>query len=163
PQLRVASGYLPPSAAHWFGTDEIGRDLLSRIMLGIRYTWLPGLAVILFSLAVGSIVGLVSGAIGGKVDWLIQLIVAPVLSAPATRRRLAVIAALGRGLANPMIAMAISWWPWYARICRDEVRRLVVRPHIEAASIAGVRGPRLALKYILPGVTPSLVVAATLH
>jgi peptide/nickel transport system permease protein len=162
PQLRVAGSYLPPSAAHWFGTDEIGRDLLSRVMLGVRYTWLPGLAVILLSLAVGTAIGLVSGAAGGKVDWLIQRTVDLFLVVPATLSALAVIAALGPGLVNTMIAVTVSWWPWYARICRDEVRRLAVRPHVEAARVAGAHGPRLVLKYILPGVTPSLIVAATL-
>ena len=162
PQLRVAGAYLSPSAAHWFGTDEIGRDLFSRVILGVRYTWLPGLAVIGFSLALGSLVGLISGLMGDKVDLVIERIVDLFLVLPATLIALAVVAALGPGLVNTMIALAIFWWPWYARISRDEIRRLKARPHVEAARMAGVRGPRLVLRYLLPGVVPALVIGASL-
>ncbi|RNJ41421.1 ABC transporter permease [Mesorhizobium erdmanii] len=162
PQLRVAGAYLPPSVEHWFGTDEIGRDLFSRVILGVRYTWLPGLAVIGFSLALGSLVGLISGLMGDKVDLVIERIVDLFLVLPATLIALAVVAALGPGLVNTMIALAIFWWPWYARISRDEIRRLKARPHVEAARMAGVRGPRLLLRYLLPGVVPALVIGASL-
>ncbi|RUV63900.1 ABC transporter permease [Mesorhizobium sp. M5C.F.Ca.IN.020.29.1.1] len=162
PQLRVAAAYLPPSAAHWFGTDEIGRDLFSRVILGIQYTWLPALAVIGFSVAVGSLVGLISGLIGGKVDLVIQRIIDLFFVVPGTLVALAVVASLGPGLVNTMIAVAIFWWPWYARISRDEIRRLKARPHVEAALIAGVRGRRLLSRYLLPGVVPALLIGASL-
>lgn len=162
PNLRVGDGYQPPSGAFWFGTDEIGRDLFSRIVIGVQYTWLPALAVVLFSLVLGSAIGLVSGTAGGKTDMIIQRSTDLVLILPATLIALVVIASLGPGLANTMIAIAIVWWPWYARLSRDEVRRLVARPHVEAARIAGARGSRLMLRYLLPGVVPSLIVAATL-
>ncbi len=162
PQLRVAGAYLPPSAGHWFGTDEIGRDLFSRVILGAQYTWLPALAVIGFSLTVGTLVGLISGLMGDKVDLVIQRIVDLFLVLPASLIALAVVASLGPGLGNTMIAIAIVWWPWYARISRDEIRRLKARPHVEAARIAGVRGPRLLLRYLLPGVVPALLIGASL-
>ena len=162
PGLRVAEAYLPPSGAHWFGTDEIGRDLFSRIILGVQYTWLPGLAVIIFSLIVGAAIGLIAGASGGRVDQVIQRLIDLFLVLPSTIIALAVVAALGPGLVNTMIAIAIFWWPVYARISRDEIRRLNTRPHVEAARIAGVRGPRLLLRYLLPGAVPALLVAATL-
>jgi peptide/nickel transport system permease protein len=162
PQLRVAGAYLPPSAAHWFGTDEIGRDLFSRVILGVQYTWLPALTVIGFSLIVGSLVGLVSGLAGGKVDLVIERIVDLFLVLPGTLIALAVVASLGPGLVNTMIALGIVWWMWYARISRDEIRRLKARPHVEAARIAGVRGPRLLLRYLLPGVVPALLIGASL-
>ncbi|MET3900732.1 peptide/nickel transport system permease protein [Devosia sp. UYZn731] len=162
PQLRVDAAYLPPTLAHWFGTDEIGRDLFSRVILGVQYTWLPGLGVILFSLIFGSIIGLIAGSAGGRIDMLIQRVIELFLVLPSTLIALAVVAALGPGLFNTMIAIAIFWWPWYARISRDEIRRLQKRPHVEAARVAGVRGPRLLLRYLLPGAIPSLLVAATL-
>ncbi|TPI78468.1 ABC transporter permease [Mesorhizobium sp. B2-8-9] len=162
PQLRVAAAYLPPSARHWFGTDEIGRDLFSRVILGIQYTWLPGLAVISFSLVVGSLAGLISGLMGDTVDLVIDRIIDLFLVLPSTIIALAVVASLGPGLVNTMIAIAIIWWPWYARISRDEIRRLKARPHVEAARIAGVRGPRLLLRYLLPGVIPALLIGASL-
>jgi len=161
PQLRVGGAYLPPSGLHWFGTDEIGRDLFSRVILGIQYTWLPTLAIIGFSLAVGTLVGLIAGLRGGKVDLVIERTIDLFFVVPGTLVALAVVASLGPGLVNTMIAIAIFWWPWYARISRDEIRRLKARPHFEAARIAGVRGPRLLLRYLLPGVAPALLIGAS--
>jgi len=162
PMLRVAEAYLPPGGAHWFGTDEIGRDLFSRVVLGIRYTWLPGLAVIVIALAIGTVVGVFAGMVGGWVDTALQRVVELFLVLPSTLIALAVVAALGPGLVNTMIAITIFWWPWYARMARDEVRRIRARPHVEAARIAGVKGPRLMFRYLLPGAVPALLVAATL-
>jgi peptide/nickel transport system permease protein len=162
PQVRVAAAFLPPSGVHAFGTDEIGRDLFSRVILGLQYTWLPALALIAFSLTVGSIAGLLAGAFGGWVDLVVLRLVELFLVFPSTIVALAVVAALGPGLLNTMLALAIFWWPWYARIARDEVRRIAARPHVEAARIAGVPPLRLLLRYLLPGVVPSLLIAATL-
>lgn len=162
PMLRVAAAYQPPSAPHWFGTDEIGRDLFSRIILGVRYTWLPGLAIIAISLAIGTVIGVFAGMVGGWVDALLQRVVELFLVLPSTLIALAVVAALGPGLVNTMIAIAIFWWPWYARMSRDEVRRIRARPHVEAARIAGVKGPRLMFRYLLPGAVPALLVSSTL-
>ena len=162
PQLRVAVAFQPPSVEHWFGTDEIGRDLFSRVILGVQYTWLPGLILIGFSLIFGSLLGLISGLMGDRVDLVIQRFTDLFLVIPGTLIALAVVASLGPGLVNTMIAIAIFWWPWYARISRDEIRRLKARPHVEAARIAGVRGPRLLLRYLLPGAAPALLIAASL-
>jgi peptide/nickel transport system permease protein len=162
PQLRVAAAYLPPSAEHWFGTDEIGRDLFSRIVIGIQYTWLPALALVLISLVVGTCVGMIPRLISRRLDMLAQWVAEFFLVMPSTLVALAIIATLGGGLTNTMIAMGIAWWPWYARISRDELRRLNGRPHVEAARIAGISGPRLLLRYLLPGALPALLVAATL-
>lgn len=162
PLLRVGEAHLAPSAVHWFGTDEIGRDLFSRVLLGVQLTWLPALAIIGFSLVLGGLIGLVSGAVGGWVDLAIQRVVDLFLVLPSMLVALAVVATLGPGLFNTMIALAIFWWPWYARITRDEIRRLKARPHVEAAEVAGVRPVRLLLRYLLPGAVPALVVAATL-
>lgn len=162
PMLRVADAYQAPDLVHLFGTDEIGRDLFSRVLLGIRYTWLPGLAVIAIALVIGTTIGVFAGMMGGWVDMVVQRIVELFLVLPSTLIAIAVIAALGPGLVNTMIAITIFWWPWYARMSRDEVRRIRSRPHVEAARIAGVRGPRLMLRYLLPGAVPTLLVAATL-
>lgn len=162
PMLRVGAAYQPPGATHWFGTDEIGRDLFSRVVLGVRYTWLPGLAIIAVSLSIGTLVGVFAGMVGGIVDTLLQRVVELFLVLPSTLIALAVVAALGPGLFNTMVAITIFWWPWYARMARDEVRRLRSRPHVEAARISGVKGHRLMFRYLLPGAVPALLVAATL-
>lgn len=162
PQLRVAPPFLPPSLAHLFGTDEIGRDLFSRVIIGVRLTWLPGLAIILAGLSVGTLVGLVAGAVGGWVDAGLQRFTELFLVLPSTLIALAVVAALGPGLGNTMLAVALFWWPWYARIARTEIRAVAARPHAEAARLAGVSGPRLLFRYLLPAALPSLLVTATL-
>jgi len=162
PELRVAEPYLAPSGMHWFGTDEIGRDLFSRIVLGIQYTWLPGLAIVVFSFAIGGFIGLIAGAMGGRIDLAIERTVDLFVVLPATLIALAMVVALGPGLANAMIAIIVFWWPVYARICRGEIRRLSALPHVEAARISGVRGPRMLLRYLLPGAMPALLVTATL-
>jgi len=162
PDLRVGEPYLAPSGTHWFGTDEIGRDLFSRIVLGVQYTWLPGVAVVAFSFAIGGFIGLIAGAVGGKVDLVIERTIDLFVVLPATLIALAMVVALGPGLVNTLIAIVLFWWPVYARICRDEIRRLGALPHVEAARISGVRGPRLLFRYLLPGAMPALLVTATL-
>ena len=162
PQARVDAAFLPPSAAHWFGTDEIGRDLFSRVVLGVQHSWLSAIAVIATGLGVGALLGLISGTVGGLTDFIIQRVVDVFLVLPSALIALAVAAALGPGLVNTVIALAIFWWPWYARISRDEIRRLKARPHVEAARVAGARGLRFLLRYLVPGAVPSLLVAATL-
>ncbi|MQX14598.1 ABC transporter permease subunit [Sinorhizobium terangae] len=162
PYARVAEAYLPPSGTYWFGTDEVGRDLFARVLVGVQSTWLASLAVIIFSLVLGSFIGVVSGAIGGKVDFIVQRIVDLFLVLPSTMIALAAVAVLGPSLLHSIIALAIFWWPWYARVSRDEIRRLHARPHVEAARAAGVASPRLMLRYLLPGAVPSLIIAATL-
>ncbi|OEO28514.1 ABC transporter permease [Devosia insulae DS-56] len=162
PQLRVAPAFLPPSASHWFGTDEIGRDMFSRVLLGVQGTWLPALAVIGVSMVVGSCIGLVSGYFGGWVDMVLQRATDLFLILPSVLVALAVTATLGPGLINTMLALMLFWWSWYARITRDEVRRLVARPHFEAARATGIHPARLILRHLLPGVMPALAVAATL-
>lgn len=162
PQLRVADPFLPPSPAHLFGTDEIGRDLFSRVVIGVRLTWLPGLAIILAGLSVGTLIGLVAGAVGGWIDTGLQRFTELFLVLPSTLIALSVVAALGPGLGNTMLAVALFWWPWYARIARTEIRAVAARPHAEAARLAGVSGPRLLFRYLLPAAVPSLLVTATL-
>ncbi|KQS76415.1 ABC transporter permease [Rhizobium sp. Leaf383] len=162
PYLRSGPPYLAPDLLHWFGTDEIGRDLFSRVVLAVRYTWLPSLGVVLVSGLAGTALGAASGALGGWVDEAIQQITSVFLLIPSTIVALAVTAALGPGLWNATLAMTVTWWPWYVRLSRDEVARLKVQPHFLAARASGVVPHRLLLRYLLPGAIPTLVVAASL-
>ena len=162
PQTRVAEAYLPPSADHLFGTDEIGRDLLSRVIAGVQLTWLPGLVVIGIGVLVGGTIGLIGGASGGFTDRALQRLTDLFLVLPTTLIAIAVVAALGPSLTNTVIAISIFWWPWYARIVRGEIVALSARPHVEAARLAGASRRRVLTRYLLPGVGPSLLVAATL-
>ncbi|HLU55618.1 MAG TPA: ABC transporter permease [Pseudonocardia sp.] len=147
---------------HPLGTDGIGRDLLSRTLLGLRTSWLTALVVVAIGLVVGGLVGLAAGAAGGFVDALLMRTTDLFLALPSTLVAVAVAAALGPGLLNTVIAISIVWWPFYARIVRGEVRSLVSRPHVEAARMAGVGPVRLVRRHLLPGVVPSAVITASL-
>jgi peptide/nickel transport system permease protein len=161
-QLPVAAPFQAPSAAHWFGTDEIGRDLLSRIVIGIRLTWFPGLIIVLTGAAIGSFIGLVSGAYGRWLDRVLQRFTDLFLVLPSTLVAIAVVAALGPGLVHTVIAISVFWWPWYSRLVRGEVKAIAARPHVEAARLAGAGRLRLLTRYVLPGAIPTVVVTMTL-
>lgn len=162
PSARVADAFLPPSTSHLLGTDDIGRDLFSRVVHGIALTWFPALAVIVLGVLVGTTLGLVSGASGGRVDRFIQRLTDLFLVLPSTLIAIAVVAALGPGTLNTVIAISVFWWPWYSRIVRSEVRAIAAQPHVEAARLAEVPRLRLLLRYLLPGAIPAIVVTATL-
>ncbi|WP_075292006.1 ABC transporter permease [Pararhizobium arenae] len=161
PQMRVGPAYLPPGSLHWFGTDEIGRDLFSRVLLGVQVTWLPALGLVLICLVAGTLIGLIPSIVSERLDGVVQRIVDLFLVLPGTLVALAVIASLGPGLTNTMIAIGVAWWPWYARISRDEFRRIRGLPHFEAALLAGVGRLRLTFHHVLPGAFPALIVFAT--
>lgn len=162
PQQRVANPLLAPSWSHPFGTDDIGRDQFSRVLLGIRLTWLPGLTVITIGLVIGGLIGLLSGALGGWVDRILQRLTDLFLVLPATLIAIAVVASLGAGLWHTVLAISIFWWPWYSRVVRSEIRLLAARPHVEAARLAGSSRRRLLVRHLLPGAAPAVVVAVTL-
>ena len=152
----------PGSNGYLLGSDTIGRDVLSRVLYGVRASWFAALAVVLIGLLFGGVIGLISGAAGGWVDNLLMRITDGFLSLPAPVLAIAVVAALGPGFVHTLIAVSIVWWPFYARIVRGEVRMLAARPHVEAAKLAGVGRFRLALRHLLPGALPAAVVTASL-
>ncbi|RZS89709.1 peptide/nickel transport system permease protein [Motilibacter rhizosphaerae] len=150
------------SAGHLLGTDSIGRDLLSRTLLGMRVSWFSSLLVVAVGLLVGGTIGTVAGAVGGWVDAVLMRVTDLFLALPGTLVAIAIVAALGPGLAHTLVAISVVWWPYYARILRGEVRALVVRPHVEAARVAGAGRWRVIAKHLLPGVIPTAVVTASL-
>ena len=154
---------LPPlSPGHLLGTDGIGRDLLSRTLIGIQVSWLSALVVVASGLLIGGAVGLVAGATGGWVDAVLMRVTDLFLALPGALVAIAIVAALGSGLVNTLVGVALVWWPYYARIVRGEVKALAARPHVEAARLAGVSWPRILLRHLLPGVVPTAVVTASL-
>jgi peptide/nickel transport system permease protein len=144
------------------GSDEIGLDVFSRVLVGIRASWLGVLAVIASGVLVGGAVGLVAGLARGWVDGALMRATDAALALPAPLLAIAVVAALGAGYVNTLLALALVWWPPYARIVRGQVRAVAVRPHVEAARLSGVGRFRLALRHVLPGTYPALACAATL-
>jgi peptide/nickel transport system permease protein len=152
----------PGNSGFLLGTDSVGRDILSRVLYGVRASWFAALVVVAVGLFIGGLVGLIAGAAGGWIDSLLMRITDAFLSLPAPVLAIAVVAALGPGFIHTLIAVSIVWWPFYARLIRGEVARLAARPHIEAAKLAGVGPLRLARRHLLPGAVPNALVAASL-
>jgi peptide/nickel transport system permease protein len=155
PFARPLSGFL-------LGTDEVGRDVFSRVLFGLRTSWLAALLVIASGLVIGGLIGLVAGAVGGWVDGILMRITDLFLALPGPILAIAVVAALGPSLEHTLLAVMIVWWPFYARIVRGEIRALAARPHVEAARLSGASRTRIALRHLLPGAIPAALVTASL-
>ena len=151
-----------PSAAHWFGTDEIGRDVLSRVIFGTRASLLAGCVSVSIALALGVPIGLAAGYIGGWVDALISRMTDAMLACPFLILAIALAAFLGPSLTNAMIAIGISATPIFVRLTRAAELQVKVEDYIEAARAVGNSHLRIALRHILPNVVPPLIVQATL-
>lgn len=162
PVVPVGAPFTPPDSQFWFGTDDIGEDIFSRVLYGARQSWLSALAVIATGVAIGTAVGLVAGAVGGWVDSVLMRVTDAFLALPGPVLALAVAAALGRSERNLLIAVAIVWWPLYARLVRGEIKALASRPHVEAAKLSGTRGVRLWRRHLLPAALPPILIAASL-
>jgi peptide/nickel transport system permease protein len=162
PNLPVGLPLSAPSAAHWLGTDEVGRDMFSRVLVGMTSSWWGAMAVITSGVLIGGTIGLIAGATGGIVDNVLMRITDMFLALPGAVLAVAVVASLGASYVHTLFAVAIVWWPLYARIVRGEVTRLRASPHIEAARVAGAGRVRLATRHLLPGAVPPTLVAATL-
>lgn len=150
-----------PSAAHWMGTDEIGRDTLSRVLVGARVAISVGFVAIGIGLCVGGAIGLVAGYYGRLVDTVAMRIMDVLLAFPGLLLALAVVTFLGSGLVNTMIAIGIGGIPGYARLVRGEVLAIAGRDHVTAARALGMRDTRVMLRHILPLALSSVVVYST--
>jgi peptide/nickel transport system permease protein len=151
-----------PSAAHWFGTDEIGRDVLSRVIFGTRASLLAGVVSVSIALAFGVPIGLTAGYLGGWVDALISRMTDAMLACPFLILAIALAAFLGPSLTNAMIAIGISATPIFIRLTRAQVLQVKVEDYVEAARAVGNSHLRIALRHILPNIAPPLIVQATL-
>lgn len=159
---NVIAKLQPPSASYWLGTDHLGRDILSRIIYGARVSLANGLLIVAFSLLIGLPVGLAAGYFGGWIDEALMRSTDVFLAFPALLLAVLMAAALGPGFLNSVIAVAVTWWPWYARLARAEVLVLRGQPYVEAARLAGVSHPRIILRHILPATGRPLTVQAAL-
>jgi peptide/nickel transport system permease protein len=160
--LALGDRLHPPSTRYWLGTDEGGRDLFSRIVYGARYSIGMGLAVVLVAASVGSVFGVVAGYAGGMVDTLMMRVVDIFLAFPYLILAMAIASALGRGAASAVAALAVVWWPSFARMVRGQV--LAVREHqyVEAARALGVPDALILFRHVLPQCLPAIGVRVTL-
>lgn len=156
---RLAS----PSAAHWFGTDELGRDILSRIIYGARISMMVGGSVVSLSLLLGLIVGSVSGYYGGLFDRVINIIVMNAfLSFPGILLAIAFVAFRGPGLFNLILALSLGGWIGYARLVRAQVLAVREREFVEAARALGASDLRIILRHILPNIIQPIIVQSAI-
>ncbi|VIO71417.1 Glutathione transport system permease protein GsiD [Bradyrhizobium ivorense] len=151
-----------PSVQHWFGTDELGRDVLARVVFGARASLLAGVISVGIALAIGVPLGLLAGYRGGFIDALISRITDAMLACPFLILAIALAAFLGPSLGNAMIAIGISATPIFIRLTRGQVLSVKVEDYIEAARAMGNPRWRIALVHILPNILPALLVQATL-
>ncbi|MDI7861779.1 ABC transporter permease [Rhizobiaceae bacterium n13] len=161
-QGDLRNGLLPPSAANWFGTDEQGRDILSRLIYGSRLTLLVVGLVAIIAAPVGLLVGTVSGYAGGWVDAILMRITDIFLAFPKLVLALALVAALGPGIENAILAIAVTSWPPYARIARAETMTFRNSDYIAAVKLMGASPFRIVLRHIMPLCMSSLIVRVTL-
>jgi peptide/nickel transport system permease protein len=151
-----------PSAAHWFGTDENGRDVLSRVIWGARASLLAGVISVTIALAVGVPIGLLAGYVGGWLDSLISRFTDAMLAIPFLILAIALAAFLGPSLGNVMVAIGITATPIFIRLTRGQVLATKVEDYIEAARALGNPHLRVALRHVFPNIVPPLLVQATL-
>jgi peptide/nickel transport system permease protein len=151
-----------PSALHWFGTDDVGRDVLARVIYGARASLLAGVISVAIALVVGVPVGLISGYLGGFIDALFSRITDALLACPFLILAIALAAFLGPSLGNAMIAIGITTTPIFIRLTRGQVMAVKVEDYVEAARAVGNPHWRIALVHILPNILPALLVQATL-
>ena len=151
-----------PSAAHWFGTDEIGRDVLSRVVWGARASLLAGLVSVSISLAIGVPIGMLAGYAGGWIDMLIARIVDAMLACPFLILAIALAAFLGPSLTNAMIAIGIAATPVFVRLTRGQVMAVKVEDYVMAARAVGNSDVRIVLRHIFPNIVAPLIVQGTL-
>jgi len=160
-QLDLATRLTPPSAAHWFGTDELGRDVLSRTLFGARVSLTVAFAVVAISLAVGLVLGMLAGFYGGWLDTVINLYLTNAfLALPGILLAVAFVAFLGPSLINLICALAMAAWVNYARLVRAQVMAVKQREFVQAARSLGAGNLRLMLRHILPNILQPLLVQA---
>ena len=152
----------PPSWLHWFGTDDVGRDTLSRIIFGARASLLAGVISVCIAVGIGVPLGLTAGYLGGIVDALLSRLTDAMLACPYLILAIALAAFLGPSLGNAMIAIGIATTPIFLRLTRGQVLAVKVEDYVEAARAVGNPRWRIALVHILPNILPSLAVQASL-
>jgi peptide/nickel transport system permease protein len=162
-QLDLAHRLLPPSPSHWFGTDELGRDVLSRTLYGSRISLLVAVSVVSSSLVVGGILGCVAGFYEGWADTFINLYLTNAfLALPGILLAVAIVAFLGPSLVNLIVALALAGWVNYARLVRGQVMAMKQREFVQAARSLGASDVRLMLHHILPNIIQPVLVQAAI-
>ena len=160
--ISAADKLRPPSPVHPFGTDDLGRDLLSRVLTGARISLAVAVVVLVLAMVVGVGLGLVAGYWGGWMDEVLMRTTDVFLAFPRLVLAIAIAATLGPGLWNSVIAIALSWWPWYTRLVRGQLLSLREQEYVLAAVSLGAGRPRILLRHLLPNVGSTVVIQASI-
>ena len=151
-----------PSLTHPFGLDELGRDILARMLAGARISFAVAVVVVSVSAGIGTMVGAIAGYVGGVVDEVLGRLIDILLAFPGLLLAIALVAVLGPSLGNVLLALTVIGWVGYARLARGQVLRVRHLGYVEAARALGASGPRVLLRHIVPAVVPTAVVQASL-
>jgi peptide/nickel transport system permease protein len=154
--------FLPPSSHHWFGTDDVGRDVFTRVLWGTRISLLVAVVVIAFSCVVGIPLGIAAGYFGGIVDNVLMRVTDVFLAFPALLLALALASVLTPSVGNATLAIAVTWWPWYARLARGQAASVSGRPYIQSCRALGISPFRTLFRHVLPNSVTPVVVQASL-
>lgn len=152
----------PPSARHWFGTDNVGRDIFSRVIYGARVSPLVAVIVLLIASAIGIPLGVLAGYFGGWLDEVIMRVTDIFLAFPPLLLALALAAVLPASLTSLIIAIAVTWWPWYTRLIRGQAASVAGRPYIESSRALGLPRRRILARHVLPNSVTPLIVQVSL-
>nr|HID13200.1 ABC transporter permease [Anaerolineae bacterium] len=163
PESRVGDTFTPPCAQHIFGTDQLGRDIFSRIIYGAQIVLQVALLSAVFSFIVGVPLGLISGFLGGRLDRVLSLVMDSIYSFPGLILAIALAALLGAGVLNISVAIAVVYVPIFFRLVRGQVLSIKEELYVEAARSLGARGRTILWRYIFPNVIPSIVVVFSLN
>lgn len=158
----MSKSFIQPNAQHWFGTDQLGRDMFSRILDGTKISLFVGVAAVAISLSIGVVLGAIAGYRGGKIDALIMRLMDVMLAIPSILLAIAFMAALGKGLDKAVIAIGLVSIPEYARIVRGSILAVKENDYVQAAKVIGNKPSRVIYKHILPNILSVIVVRATL-
>jgi len=151
-----------PSLAHPFGLDELGRDILARVLAGARISFIVGLTVVMVSSVVGTVLGAIAGYFGGRIDDVISRVIDTLMAFPGLLLAIALVAVLGPSLVNVLVALTIIGWVGYARLVRGQVLRAREFEYVQAARALGAGTARILWKHVIPTAVPAVVVQATL-
>jgi peptide/nickel transport system permease protein len=156
--VNIAGKLRAPSAAHWFGTDEVGNDILTRVIIGARLSLLVGVGITLAAAGIGVPLGVLAGTAGGVVREVVMRVTDLFLSVPGLVLAIALVAALGPGIVNAMVALVLVWWPGYVRLAEAKALSLREEPFIEAARVAGASRLRILWRHVLPNSLSPIIV-----
>ncbi|MEL1135875.1 nickel transporter permease [Desulfitobacterium sp. THU1] len=158
----MSKSFTPPNSEHWFGTDQLGRDMFSRVLDGTKISLSVGVAAVSISLTIGVILGAIAGYRGGRTDTIIMRFMDMILAIPSILLAIAFMAALGKGIDKAVIAIGLVSIPEYARIVRGSILSIKESDYVHAAKVIGNKDSRIIFKHILPNIISLIVVRATL-